>query len=56
MEQAEHERYDPTAVEERWQAVWAAEETFTVPNPDPAPVAPHLGHRSRVRRHRFSSR
>jgi leucyl-tRNA synthetase len=36
MEQAEHERYDPTAVEERWQAVWAAEETFTVPNPDPA--------------------
>jgi leucyl-tRNA synthetase len=35
MEQAEHERYDPTAVEARWQAVWAAEETFTVPNPDP---------------------
>ena len=36
MERAEHERYDPTAVEERWQAVWAAEETFTVPNPDPS--------------------
>jgi leucyl-tRNA synthetase len=36
MEQAEHERYDPTAVEERWQAIWAAEETFTVPNPDPS--------------------
>jgi leucyl-tRNA synthetase len=36
VEQEEHERYDPTAVEERWQAAWAAEETFTVPNPDPA--------------------
>jgi leucyl-tRNA synthetase len=36
MERAEHERYDPTAVEERWQAIWAAEETFTVPNPDPS--------------------
>jgi leucyl-tRNA synthetase len=36
MERAEHERYDPTAVEKRWQAVWAAEETFTVPNPDPS--------------------
>jgi leucyl-tRNA synthetase len=36
MEQSEHEQYEPTAVEEKWQAVWAAEETFTVPNPDPA--------------------
>jgi leucyl-tRNA synthetase len=36
VERAEHERYDPTAVEERWQAIWAAEETFTVPNPDPS--------------------
>ena len=25
----------------------------SVPNPDPAPVAPHSGHCSRVRRHRF---
>ena len=36
MEQSEHERYDPAAVEERWQAAWAAEGAFTVPNPDPA--------------------
>jgi leucyl-tRNA synthetase len=38
MEQSEHEheRYDPAAVEARWQAAWAAEDAFTVPNPDPA--------------------
>ena len=35
MEQSEHERYDPSAVEERWQAAWAAEDAFTVPNPEP---------------------
>jgi leucyl-tRNA synthetase len=35
MEQSEHERYDPSAVEEKWQAAWAAEGAFTVPNPDP---------------------
>ena len=38
MEQSEreHERYDPAAVEARWQAAWAAEDAFTVSNPDPA--------------------
>ena len=36
MEQSEHDRYDPSAVEEKWQAAWAAEDAFTVPNPDPA--------------------
>src|SRR5512134_3766281 len=34
MEQSETERYDPEAVEAKWQAVWAAEDAFTVPNPD----------------------
>ncbi len=36
MEHSEHERYDPAAVEEKWQRAWAAENAFTVPNPDPA--------------------
>ena len=27
------ERYDPQAVEARWQAVWAAEKAFETPNP-----------------------
>jgi leucyl-tRNA synthetase len=36
MEQSEHERYDPGAIEAKWQAAWAAEDAFTVPNPDPA--------------------
>jgi leucyl-tRNA synthetase len=31
------ERYDPEAIETRWQAVWAAERAFETPNPvDPA--------------------
>ncbi len=31
------ERYEPAAVEARWQAVWAAEKAFETPNPiDPA--------------------
>jgi leucyl-tRNA synthetase len=31
------ERYDPQAIEARWQAVWAAERAFETPNPaDPA--------------------
>ncbi len=29
------ERYDPQAIEARWQAVWEAEEAFVVPNPEP---------------------
>ncbi len=36
MDQNEPERYEPAAIEERWQAVWAADGAFTVPNPDPA--------------------
>ena len=39
MEPNEGERYDPEAVEAKWQAIWAAEEAFTVPNPDPGSVA-----------------
>ena len=27
------ERYDPQAIERRWQAVWADERTWEVPNP-----------------------
>jgi leucyl-tRNA synthetase len=34
MEQNETERYDPEAVEAKWQAAWEAEEAFTVPNPE----------------------
>ena len=36
MEHREYERYDPEAVEAKWQAAWAAEEAFEVPNPDSA--------------------
>jgi leucyl-tRNA synthetase len=39
MDQPEHERYDPGAVEEKWQAAWAAEQAFTVSNPDPPSAA-----------------
>ena len=35
MEQSEHERYEPGAVEAKWQEAWAAEGAFTIPNPDP---------------------
>jgi leucyl-tRNA synthetase len=28
------ERYDPQAIEARWQAVWEAEQAFVVPNPE----------------------
>jgi leucyl-tRNA synthetase len=28
------ERYDPQAIEAKWQAVWAAERAFEVPNPE----------------------
>jgi leucyl-tRNA synthetase len=30
------ERYDPQAIEKKWQAVWDREGAFVVPNPDPA--------------------
>ena len=39
MEHPEIERYDPEAVEAKWQAAWAAEEAFEVPNPDAGSVA-----------------
>ena len=34
MEHEDTERYDPGAVEAKWQAVWADERAFEVPNPD----------------------
>ena len=34
MEHEETERYDPEAVEAKWQAAWAAEGAFEVANPD----------------------
>ena len=30
------ERYDPQAIEPKWQQVWADEQSFHVPNPEPA--------------------
>ena len=33
------ERYDPQAIEAKWQKVWADEKSFHVPNPDPAELA-----------------
>jgi leucyl-tRNA synthetase len=39
MAHREIERYDPEAVEAKWQAAWASEEAFTVPNPDAGSVA-----------------
>ena len=35
----ESERYEPEAVEAKWQAVWDAERAFEVPNPDPSAAA-----------------
>jgi leucyl-tRNA synthetase len=35
----ETERYEPEAIEAKWQAAWAAEDAFTVPNPDPGTAA-----------------
>ena len=35
----ELERYEPQAVEAKWQAVWDAERAFEVPNPDPSSAA-----------------
>src|ERR687888_233126 len=29
------ERYDPQAIEAKWQEVWARERAFNVPNPEP---------------------
>ena len=49
MEHEDTERYDPQAVEAKWQAVWADERAFEVPNPDlasspdaPLPARPAL--------------
>ena len=30
------ERYDPQSIEAKWQKVWADEQSFHVPNPDPS--------------------
>jgi len=35
----ELERYEPEAVEAKWQAIWDAERAFEVPNPDPSVAA-----------------
>ena len=40
MDASETERYDPEAIEAKWQAIWAAEDAFSVPNPDPGSAAP----------------
>ena len=35
--------YDAHAIEQKWQAIWADEHTFSVPNPEPgAPDEPHF--------------
>ena len=39
MEASHTERYDPEAIEAKWQAIWAAEGAFSVPNPDPGSAA-----------------
>ena len=33
-ETAMSDRYDPQAIEAKWQQVWADEQSFHVPNPD----------------------
>ncbi len=30
------DRYDPQAIERKWQEVWERERAFYVPNPEPA--------------------
>jgi leucyl-tRNA synthetase len=35
------ERYDPQAIERKWQRIWAEEGAFTVPNPDPDELGRH---------------
>jgi leucyl-tRNA synthetase len=34
------ERYDPQAIEKKWQAEWEREQAFVVPNPDPGEATP----------------
>ena len=33
------ERYDPQSIEAKWQKVWADEQSFEVPDPDPAELS-----------------
>jgi leucyl-tRNA synthetase len=33
------ERYDPQSIEAKWQKVWADEQSFAVPDPDPAELS-----------------
>jgi leucyl-tRNA synthetase len=35
------ERYDPEAIETKWQRVWEDERAFEVPNPDPSEIDEH---------------
>jgi leucyl-tRNA synthetase len=35
------ERYDPQAIEQKWQAIWADAGAFTVPNPGPGELEQH---------------
>jgi len=35
------ERYEPQAIEEKWQRIWADERAFEVPNPDPGELEQH---------------
>ena len=35
------ERYDPQAIEEKWQRVWRDERAFEVPNPGPDELERH---------------
>ena len=35
------ERYDPQAIEKKWQGIWAEEGAFEVPNPGPEELASH---------------
>jgi leucyl-tRNA synthetase len=35
------ERYDPQAIERKWQQVWEDEQAFVVPNPGPEELAEH---------------
>ena len=44
------ERYDPQSIEAKWQQVWADEQSFHVPNPDPAELV--AGDRQEVLRAR----
>ena len=35
------ERYDPQAIEEKWQRIWREQRAFEVPNPEPDELERH---------------